>query len=63
MKYDNTKCGVGVVLPWGVTPWSLSWVGSIMGYDTIMSVAGGSNILEELITSIFYHEWGGKRVL
>jgi hypothetical protein len=40
MEYDNMKCGVGVVLSWGVTPWSLSWVGAIMGYDTIMSVAG-----------------------
>ena len=54
-EYDNMKCGVGVVLPWGVTPWSLSWVGAIMGYDTIMSVAGGSNVLEEHNASIFYY--------
>ena len=36
MEYDNTKCGVGVVLSLGVTPWSLSWVGAIMGYDTVL---------------------------
>lgn len=63
IEYDNMKCGVGVMLSWGVTAWSLSWLGAIMGYDTIMSVAGGSHILEELNASNFYHEWEGKRVL
>lgn len=57
------KCGVGGVLSWGVTPQSVSWVGTIMEYDTIMSVAGGSHILEELNVSVFYHEWEGTRVL
>jgi len=63
MEYDNMNCGVGEVLSWGVTPWSLSWVDAIMGYDTIMFVAGGSHILEELNSSIFYHEWGDEKVL
>jgi hypothetical protein len=34
-----------------------------MEYDTVMSVAGGSHILEELNASIFYREWEGIRVL
>jgi len=63
MEYDNMNCGVGGVLSWGVTPWSLSWVGVIKGYDTIMFLAGGNHVLEELKASIFYHECGGTRVL
>jgi hypothetical protein len=61
MGYDNMNWGVEVVLSWGVTPWSVSWVGAIMGYDTIMSIAGGSHILEELNAPIFFLSWMGRQ--